>query len=81
MPPIPRVNRSRNQAVTKKVLTVANSTSAIEPSPKEGNDELTMIKLYDDIKIIIDQLTDKVHRLEKDLRERDHVIEKLVCLI
>ncbi|CAF0965758.1 unnamed protein product [Rotaria sordida] len=72
-----RINRSQNQESSKKPLTITKSLLVNEINSKKDNDDLIMIKLYEDTKKIIDQLNEKVDWLEKDLDKRDQIIENL----
>ncbi|CAF0960385.1 unnamed protein product [Rotaria sordida] len=72
-----RINRSQNQESSKKPLTITKSLLVNEINLKKDNDDLIMIKLYEDTKKIIDQLNEKVDWLEKDLDKRDQIIENL----
>ncbi|CAF4231700.1 unnamed protein product [Rotaria sp. Silwood2] len=76
-----KINHSQNQESSKKTLTITNSLSANGINLKKDNNDLTMNKLYEDTKKIIDQLNEKADRLEKDINERDQIIENLVCLL
>lgn len=81
MPPIIRTNRSHNQVLTKKTLNETNSSSVNGHHSKEDHDDLSMMKLYEDTKRIIDRLSAKVDKLEKEVQQRDQIIEKLVCIL
>ncbi|CAF1524387.1 unnamed protein product, partial [Rotaria sordida] len=70
-----------NQESSKKPLTITKSLLVNEINLKKDNDDLIMIKLYEDTKKNIDHLNEKVDWLEKDLDERDQIIENLVCLL
>ncbi|CAF0900485.1 unnamed protein product [Rotaria sp. Silwood1] len=70
-----RINRLQHQELSKKALTTTNSLLVNEINLKKDNNDLTMIKLYEDTKQIIDKLNEKVDRLEKDINERDQIIE------
>ncbi|CAF0871659.1 unnamed protein product [Rotaria sordida] len=72
-----RINRSQNQESSKKPLTITKSLLVNEINLKKDNDDLIMIKLYEDTKKIIHQLNEKVDWLEKDLDKRDQIIENL----
>ncbi|CAF3725672.1 unnamed protein product [Rotaria sordida] len=72
-----RINRLQNQESSKKPLTITKSLLVNEINLKKDNDDLIMIKLYEDTKKIIDQLNEKVDWLEKDLDKRDQIIENL----
>ncbi|CAF4284603.1 unnamed protein product, partial [Adineta steineri] len=72
-----KLNRSQSQEPLKKSLSMSNSlpTNGIN-SIKENNDTSAM-KLYDDAKRKMEELNQKIDRYERDLIERDQIIEKL----
>ncbi|CAF3870919.1 unnamed protein product [Adineta steineri] len=72
-----KLNRSQSQEPLKKSLSMSNSlpTNGIN-SIKENNDTSAM-KLYDDAKRKMEELNQKIDRYERDIIERDQIIEKL----
>ncbi|CAF3464732.1 unnamed protein product [Rotaria socialis] len=77
MPPVLRINRSHNHEPSKKALTAQNSSLVHGISSKKDNNDLSMIKLYEETKKLIDQLNEQADRLEKDIIDRDQIIENL----
>jgi len=68
--PITKINRSQSEELLQK-----SSINGI------NSNHSTIIQLYQDTKTKIDQLNEKVQQYEKDLNERDQIIEKLVSLL
>jgi septin family protein len=68
--PINKINRSQSEEFLQK-----SSTNGI------NSNHSTIIQLYQDTKTKIDQLNEKVQQYEKDLNERDQIIQKLVSLL
>ncbi len=69
--PTTKINRSQSQEPSEKPLPV-NGINA--------NNDPNMNKLYEETKRKMEELNQKVERLERDLMERDQIIEKLVSL-
>ncbi|UJR24559.1 hypothetical protein I4U23_005934 [Adineta vaga] len=70
-----RTNRSQSQEPLKKSLNL--STSLPMNGMKDSNDSITMMKLYEEAKKRIDELNQNIERYERDILERDQLIEKL----
>jgi hypothetical protein len=71
----PKLNRSQSQEPTKKPLTITNSLPVNGMnSKKDLNDPI------EDTKRKIDELNQNIDRLERDIGERDQIIEKFVSL-
>lgn len=70
------ISRFENSSTTKR-----NRAQSQESSQKSTpSTDPVMIKLYEDTKRKLEELNQKVERLERDLIERDQVIEKLVSI-
>jgi thymidylate synthase len=80
-----RINRSQSQESSNKPLTISNSlpingiNSLTSLNLKKESNDTIHLKQYEETKKTIDQLNQKVERLERDITERDQIIEKLVC--
>jgi hypothetical protein len=68
---ITKVNRSLNQ----ESLTINNSL------PTNGINDSTINKLYEETNKKIEEFYLKIQRLERDIIERDQIIEKIVRLL
>jgi hypothetical protein len=75
--PTTKVNRPLNQESTLKSLTMNNS---LPLNGINSNNDPTITKLYEETKRKIEEFNLKVERLERDIIERDQIIEKLVSL-
>jgi hypothetical protein len=71
--PTTKVNRSLTQESTQKSLTMNNSLPLNEI---DSNNDSTISKLYEETKRKIEEFNLKVERLERDIIERDQIIEK-----
>ncbi len=76
--PTTKINRSQSQEPSQKPLTMTNS---VPVNGINSNNDSTIIKLYDETRRKIEEFNQKVERLERDIHERDQIIEKLVSLI
>ena len=75
--PTNKVNRPSPQESTQKSLTMTNS---LPLNGVNSNNDSTINKLYEETKRKIEEFNQKIERLERDIHERDQIIEKLVSL-
>ncbi len=75
--PATKVNRPLTQESTQKSLTMNNS---LPLNGINSNNDSTISKLYEETKRKIEEFNLKVERLERDIIERDQIIEKLASL-
>jgi hypothetical protein len=71
-----KTNRPSSQEPPQKPLTVTNTL----PVNGINSNDSTINKLYEETKRKIEELNQKIERFERDINERDQIIEKLVSL-